>query len=240
MSAVPPSPPVPPSSQPVSPYPPFAGPPFAGPPPFAPPQYYGRPPLSALALVAFIGSLFVGLVGVICGHIALSQLKKTGERGYGFALAGVIIGYVSTAFAFLLIALVVVSVIFSVAAAKESVVRTAPRSAPISQADITAVTNASSALSASMASIESTMVDSPGPAREALNTAEEAFKSSVSTVSDETLQGDLHYVTEDLTYLSSDLADYAYGGSGSPTANQLKSDVSTLKDDMATLDADCH
>lgn len=69
-----------------------------GPP--APGPYYdqgGYPqqaPMNALALVAFIGSFFVSLVGIICGHISLSQIKKSGERGRGFALAGTIIGYV--------------------------------------------------------------------------------------------------------------------------------------------------
>ena len=64
----------------------------------APPQNQGgEPPLNTLALVSFIGSFFISLVGIICGHIALSQIKKTGERGRGFALAGLIIGYVAIA-----------------------------------------------------------------------------------------------------------------------------------------------
>lgn len=54
-------------------------------------------PMNPLALVSFIGSFFIGLVGVICGHIALKQIKRDGGRGRGFALAGTIIGYVSVA-----------------------------------------------------------------------------------------------------------------------------------------------
>ncbi len=54
-------------------------------------------PMNPLALVSFIGSFFIGLVGVICGHIALKQIKRDGSRGRGFALAGTIIGYVSVA-----------------------------------------------------------------------------------------------------------------------------------------------
>ena len=98
MSTVPPSPSVPPAPQPEPAYPPQ----FAGTLPYSPPRYDVEPSVNSLALVAFIGSFFVGLVGVICGHIALSQLKKTRERGYGFALAGVIIGYATTAFGLLL------------------------------------------------------------------------------------------------------------------------------------------
>lgn len=56
-----------------------------------------KPPTNVLAIVSFVGSFFVGLVGVIVGHIALSQIKRTGESGRGFALAGTIIGYVSVA-----------------------------------------------------------------------------------------------------------------------------------------------
>jgi len=80
----------------------------------APPQA-GSPaaaPMNTLAIIAFIGSFFVGLVGIVCGHISLSQIKRTGARGRGFALAGLIIGYAEIA-----ISLVVVVVIIIVVAA---------------------------------------------------------------------------------------------------------------------------
>jgi hypothetical protein len=68
---------------------------------------YGQPTQPAggktntLAIVSLVASL-AGLIlwgigfiaGVICGHIALSQIKKTGEQGRGMAVAGLIIGYV--------------------------------------------------------------------------------------------------------------------------------------------------
>lgn len=97
--------------------PPFAQPPFY-PPPFAQPgdqqgpypqsphnqpyPPYGAPALkqdttNTMAIVAFVLSFVVNLAGVITGHIALGQIKRTGEKGRGFALAGVIIGYVSLA-----------------------------------------------------------------------------------------------------------------------------------------------
>jgi peptidyl-prolyl cis-trans isomerase B (cyclophilin B) len=34
---------------------------------------------------------------VIFGHVALSQINKTGEGGRGLAIAGLVIGYVSCA-----------------------------------------------------------------------------------------------------------------------------------------------
>ncbi|GAA1788071.1 DUF4190 domain-containing protein [Leucobacter iarius] len=98
-----PVPPAAPAPQPA----PVAGAPVPPQGPGAPvPPYQQQPgaqvpapqaPMNPLALVSFIGSFFVGLVGVICGHIALKQIKRDGSRGRGFALAGTIIGYVSVA-----------------------------------------------------------------------------------------------------------------------------------------------
>jgi hypothetical protein len=69
---------------------PYAPPPAT--PAYQPPQQQAG--TNTLAIVALIASLFVSLAGVICGHIALSQIKKTGQSGRGLALAGTIIGYV--------------------------------------------------------------------------------------------------------------------------------------------------
>lgn len=75
---------------------------------------YGQPAgaktntLAIVALVASLAGLFTGvgfLVGIICGHISLSQIKKTGEQGRGMALAGLIIGYIG----------IVVSIILTIA-----------------------------------------------------------------------------------------------------------------------------
>ena len=49
-------------------------------------------PLAIVSLITSILPLYV--VGVITGHIALSQIKRTGAKGHGFALAGVILGYI--------------------------------------------------------------------------------------------------------------------------------------------------
>ncbi|HTL42249.1 MAG TPA: DUF4190 domain-containing protein [Pseudolysinimonas sp.] len=56
--------------------------------------YAPGPPTNTLAIISLVLSLVgVSLGGVICGHIALSQIRRTGEAGHGLALAGVIIGY---------------------------------------------------------------------------------------------------------------------------------------------------
>lgn len=51
-------------------------------------------PMNPLAVVSLITSILpLHLIGVVTGHIALSQIKRTGARGRGLALAGVILGY---------------------------------------------------------------------------------------------------------------------------------------------------
>ncbi|NQX04390.1 DUF4190 domain-containing protein [Rathayibacter sp. VKM Ac-2856] len=48
-----------------------------------------------LAIIGFIASFFVSIVGIVLGFIALSQIKRTGERGRGLAIAAVVIGFVA-------------------------------------------------------------------------------------------------------------------------------------------------
>nr|KGA06746.1 MAG: hypothetical protein GM42_3100 [actinobacterium acMicro-1] len=56
-------------------------------------------PLNTMALVGFIlslSSVAVGITlipGIVLSHIGFSQIKRTGESGRGFALAGIIVGY---------------------------------------------------------------------------------------------------------------------------------------------------
>lgn len=70
---------------------------------YAPPTAYTAPAAVAtngMAIASFITSLVgLGVVGVILGHIAMSQIKKSGAAGKGFAIAGLIIGYLSIAIA---------------------------------------------------------------------------------------------------------------------------------------------
>lgn len=41
-----------------------------------------------------IGGLTLTIVSIVTGHMARRQIRSTGERGDGFALAGLIISYV--------------------------------------------------------------------------------------------------------------------------------------------------
>lgn len=66
--------------------------------------YTAAPKTNLLAILSLIASI-VGFImflpvigqiaGVIMGHISLKQIKTTGERGHGMALAGLLIGYIS-------------------------------------------------------------------------------------------------------------------------------------------------
>ena len=71
-------------------------------------QAYGDPaagsaPLTSehtntLAILALIfGLLGAGVVPVVLGHLAVGQIRRTGERGHGLAVAGLVLGYVAIA-----------------------------------------------------------------------------------------------------------------------------------------------
>ncbi|HEX6487450.1 MAG TPA: DUF4190 domain-containing protein [Candidatus Dormibacteraeota bacterium] len=69
--------------------------------------------MAIVSLVAGIAGYLIphpfiaGIVAVVTGHTARSQIKRTGEGGAGLALAGLILGYVHLALSILLTILVV-------------------------------------------------------------------------------------------------------------------------------------
>lgn len=50
---------------------------------------------NVLAIIGFIASFFVSVVGIVLGFIALSQIKRTGEKGRGLAIAAIVIGFLA-------------------------------------------------------------------------------------------------------------------------------------------------
>jgi len=71
--------------------------------------------LAIVSLVAGVASYFLfpvigAVIAIITGHMARSQIRKTGESGNGLAVAGLILGYVHLALG-LLIGLFVVVVV---------------------------------------------------------------------------------------------------------------------------------
>lgn len=98
-------------------YTPPAAPAYAAPAYGAPAANYGQPvaqktnTFAIISLVASIAGWITGItfiVGIIFGHISLSQIKKTGENGRGMAIAGLVVGYVG-------IALTIIGVIIFIA-----------------------------------------------------------------------------------------------------------------------------
>ncbi|WP_168914948.1 DUF4190 domain-containing protein [Microcella flavibacter] len=57
-----------------------------------------------LGIAAYVIIPFIGSIGaIITGHMALGQIKRTGEKGRGMGLAGLILGYVGIALGLLLV-----------------------------------------------------------------------------------------------------------------------------------------
>lgn len=52
---------------------------------------------NAFALVAIILAFLQPIAAIVFGHIALGQIKRTGDGGRGLALTGLVIGYITAA-----------------------------------------------------------------------------------------------------------------------------------------------
>ncbi|MGA1811193.1 DUF4190 domain-containing protein [Frondihabitans sp. 4ASC-45] len=66
---------------------------------------------NTLAIVGFVLAFVINIAGVVVSIIALNQIKQTGEKGRGLAIAGIIIGALS-----LIIGIIAVIVGFAAAA----------------------------------------------------------------------------------------------------------------------------
>ena len=67
----------------LSPYPPAGGP-------------YGGPVAArtnTLSIVSLVTGFFCSIAAVITGHLALGQIRRTGEAGKGLAITGLVLGY---------------------------------------------------------------------------------------------------------------------------------------------------
>ncbi len=90
--------------------------------PLAPPPYAPQASRSynpwAIVSISFAASTvigswcFGGLIAVITGHVARSQIKRSGEAGGNLALVGLIVGYVAIGLTFLFIAVYIAFFLF--------------------------------------------------------------------------------------------------------------------------------
>lgn len=101
------SPTTPPQQQAAPQYAPPAAPQYGAPQPQhgappAAPQYVPQttvPPsqkTNVLAILSIIFAFVFSIAGIVLGHMALGQIKKTGEGGRGLAMTGLILSYVFT------------------------------------------------------------------------------------------------------------------------------------------------
>jgi hypothetical protein len=79
----------PPPGYPADPYDPYR--------PTKPPGTNGKAIAALVSSVAGLACCFPALAGLILGIIAMRETKRTGQDGYGLALAGVIVGGLVTA-----------------------------------------------------------------------------------------------------------------------------------------------
>ncbi|GGM26015.1 hypothetical protein GCM10011608_08440 [Micromonospora sonchi] len=114
----------------AAPAPGTAGYPPAGYPPPPQPGYgypqqpgYGHPQqqTNTLAIVALvlslvgIGSCITAPIGAIMGHVAMRQIRETGEGGEGMAKAAIIVGWILTGLLALVIIGYVVAIVIAIA-----------------------------------------------------------------------------------------------------------------------------
>ncbi|MDF2667636.1 MAG: hypothetical protein K0R81_3486 [Microbacterium sp.] len=106
--------------------PPYVGAPPAGAQPGGVPPYAGSasipPPVdyanrtNVVSIFALVLGFIVPIGGIIAGAVGLSQVKRTGEKGRGLAIAGIIVGSVMTLLTILGVILFFVFVVIGAAA----------------------------------------------------------------------------------------------------------------------------
>jgi hypothetical protein len=77
------------------------------PPPLVQPQLATTNSLAITSLICGIAQFMFGplatIPAVVCGHMARSQIRRTGEQGAGMALAGLILGWIGVGFTVLVV-----------------------------------------------------------------------------------------------------------------------------------------
>jgi hypothetical protein len=69
----------------------------------------GPPRTNTMAILALTFGILGGWLAIIFGHVALSQISRSGESGRGLAIAGLVLGYLTAA---ILLALLVAFLLY--------------------------------------------------------------------------------------------------------------------------------
>jgi hypothetical protein len=82
--------------------------------PSAQPQWAKTNSLAITSMICGIAQLMFGplatVPAVVCGHMARSQIRRTGEQGAGMALAGLIMGWIGVGFTVLVVLVAVLAI----------------------------------------------------------------------------------------------------------------------------------
>jgi peptidyl-prolyl cis-trans isomerase B (cyclophilin B) len=54
----------------------------------------GSSKTNTMAILSLVFAFFVSVLAVVFGHVALGQIRRTGESGRGMAIAGLVLGYI--------------------------------------------------------------------------------------------------------------------------------------------------
>jgi hypothetical protein len=140
---------------------------------------------SVLAIVAFVAAFFVGLAGVICGIISLTQLKRTGQKGRGFAIAGIVIGGVQMVTAVLVsFVMVAAAALGAVTSAAESSGRFGDELNETTSSQCAQLGDDFAAAVAVMKDVSSTYASDPKGAVAAVSDAVAQFEASAAQTTD--------------------------------------------------------
>jgi peptidyl-prolyl cis-trans isomerase B (cyclophilin B) len=67
-----------------------------------------------MAIASLVCAFLFAPLGIVFGHVSMSQIKRTGEQGRGLAIAGLIISYVLTILTILLVVATIVFAAFAI------------------------------------------------------------------------------------------------------------------------------
>jgi len=57
-----------------------------------------------------VGNILLAIPAIVCGSVALKQIRLRGERGHGMAVAGLVLGILGVVYFLLILVVIVVGV----------------------------------------------------------------------------------------------------------------------------------
>jgi hypothetical protein len=195
-----------------------------------------------MALLAFIGAFFVCLLGIVCGHIALSQIKRTGEKGRGYALAGLIVGYAGAAAAIITVGLLIAAVFAGITKmTPDESPSTSSSSSPSAEqtGGCSVVRTPTATIRSTLSSLIADIDANPGTASAVLDSAAARFEAETIGVTDQGLITRIDAVLGEMKYMSSGLTDFTNTPVDDRDPADLQDDFRYLKKAVDALAAYC-